>query len=194
MLKVELLSDSAVEPVNVAELRAHLRVSDNLEDAVMAAMLTAARKSVEQILRRALISQTWKLYLDDFPDNDRIKLPFPPLASVTNVKYYNQDAALTTLSTAYYQVDSKKTPGEVVLKGDASWPLVELDKVNAVEVEFVAGYGSTPSSVPNPIRIAILHLASHWFENREPFSTTNVYNVPSMFDAILQPYRFLTLR
>jgi uncharacterized phiE125 gp8 family phage protein len=71
--------------------------------------------------------------------------------------------------------------------------LTEGDKVNAVEIEFIAGYGATAAAVPSPIRLAITHLVSHWFENREPFSSGQMYQVPSTFEMILMPYRFLRL-
>jgi uncharacterized phiE125 gp8 family phage protein len=168
-------------------------VTDNSEDALLAGLITSARKIVEQFTRRTLVNQTWRLYLDQFPYRSTIELPFPPLASVTHIKYYDQDGALKTLPTSEYQTDNRSTPGLIVLTENGAWPLTEGDKVNAVEIEFIAGYGATAAAVPSPIRLAITHLVSHWFENREPFSSGQMYQVPSTFEMILMPYRFLRL-
>jgi uncharacterized phiE125 gp8 family phage protein len=193
MLKTNLVTDSTVEPVSVSEVKNHLRVTDNSEDALIAGLITSARKIVEQFTRRTLINQTWRLYLDQFPYRSTIELPFPPLATVTHIKYYDQDGALQTLPTSEYQTDNRSTPGLIVLTENGAWPLTEGDKVNAVEIEFIAGYGATAAAVPSPIRLAITHLVSHWFENREPFSSGQMYQVPSTFEMILMPYRFLRL-
>jgi uncharacterized phiE125 gp8 family phage protein len=193
MLKTNLVTDSTVEPVSVSEVKNHLRVTDNSEDALLAGLITSARKIVEQFTRRTLVNQTWRLYLDQFPYRSTIELPFPPLASVTHIKYYDQDGALQTLPTSEYQTDNRSTPGLIVLTENGAWPLTEGDKVNAVEIEFIAGYGATAAAVPSPIRLAITHLVSHWFENREPFSSGQMYQVPSTFEMILMPYRFLRL-
>jgi uncharacterized phiE125 gp8 family phage protein len=193
MLKTNLVTDSTVEPVSVSEVKNHLRVTDNSEDALLAGLITSARKIVEQFTRRTLVNQTWRLYLDQFPYRSTIELPFPPLASVTHIKYYDQDGALQTLPASEYQTDNRSTPGLIVLTENGAWPLTEGDKVNAVEIEFIAGYGATAAAVPSPIRLAITHLVSHWFENREPFSSGQMYQVPSTFEMILMPYRFLRL-
>jgi uncharacterized phiE125 gp8 family phage protein len=194
MLKTLLVTDSAIEPVSVAEVKNHLRITDNYEDTLISGLIASARRIVEQYTRRSLVNQTWRLYRDDFPYSDTIELPFPPLVSVTHVKYYDQDEALQTLSPSQYQTDNRSTPGLIVLSEDGAWPLTEGDKVNAVEIEFIAGYGATAAAVPSPIRLAITHLVCHWFEHREPYSATNMMTVPHTFEMILMPYRFLRLK
>lgn len=194
MLKTSLVTDAVIEPVTVSEVKNHLRVTDNSEDALIAGLITSARKYVEQVTRRSLINQTWRLYIDDFPNSDSIELPFPPLVSVTHVKYYDENNTLQTLSGSIYQTDNRSTPGEIELTASGAWPATADEKVNAVEIEYIAGYGSSASAVPSPIRLAITHLVSHWFENREPFSAVQLNLVPTTFEMILMPYRFLRLK
>ena len=193
-MKAVLIQDAAVEPVTVTQVKNHLRVTEDLEDIIIAGLITSARKVVEQITRRALIHQTWKLFLDGFPTRDSIELPYPPLAEVVSVDYYDANGELQTLDPALDQTDNRSTPGEIVLSATGAWPAVESDKVNAVQVEYIAGYGATAAAVPEPIRLAIIHLASHWFENREPFSQSQLFQVPATFELILMPYRFLRLK
>lgn len=194
MLKVSLVTDAEVEPVTVQEVKDNLRVTDTDEDSLIAGLITSARMIVEQITRRSLINKTYDLYLDAFPASEVIELPFPPLSSVTSVKYYDQDNQLQTLGASNYQTDNRSAPGRIVLTEDGAWPLTEGDKVNAVEIRFIAGYGASAAAVPNPIRLAIIHLVSHWFEHREPYSQASVSKIPVTFENILMPYRFLRMR
>jgi len=53
----------------------------SVEDDLLNAIITAAREHVEDITRRALLTQTWNYYLDRFPSTNFIKLPFGNLQS-----------------------------------------------------------------------------------------------------------------
>ena len=54
-----------------------------VEDDLLDAIITAAREHVEDITRRALLTQIWDYYLDGFPSENFIKLPFGNLQSNT---------------------------------------------------------------------------------------------------------------
>lgn len=160
----------ALEPVSLAEARAHSRLSGNDEDANLAGYLMAARQHVENYTGRALISRSYDLSIDSgWPLvnwEKRIILPLPPLVSVTSVKYLDTSGVQQTLSSALYQVTLGDMFGEIVPAYGAAWPGVRCQR-DAVVVRFVTGYGSNPGDVPEPIRQAILLLTAHYFENRE---------------------------
>ena len=61
-----------VEPISTEEAKNHLRVDIEDDNAVIKSLILAARESVEVITRRALITQTWDYYLDEFPGESRI--------------------------------------------------------------------------------------------------------------------------
>ena len=159
----------AVEPVTVAEAKAHLRVDISDDDTYIGTLITAAREWCEQYLDRTLVNTQWVMRFDSFPYE--IELPRPPIASsgtttAVSLTYTLGDDSTATLSTTTYRVDRNSTPGVVRQLRAGSWP-GNLDDYNAVSVTWWAGYGSAGSSVPATIRHAILLLVGHWYESRQ---------------------------
>jgi uncharacterized phiE125 gp8 family phage protein len=68
------------------------------------------------------------------------------------------------------------------------WPLTQPGKSKAVSVDFVAGYGPTPATVPALLKQAICLLVGHWFENREAVGNVGG-EVAFAVDSILKIYR-----
>ena len=56
-----------LEPITLPEAKAHARIEYPDDDAIVAALITAARRYCETNLRSVLLTQTWTLYLDSFP-------------------------------------------------------------------------------------------------------------------------------
>lgn len=182
-------------PVTKEEAKAHLRYEDDEEDALVNTLIAAATDSAETFTRRRLVTQTWKLFLDDFPRCQEdyyfpgeIALPFPPLQSVTHVKYYNSDGALTTISSADYLVLPNDLPGRVTPIVGNSWPYDVQYRPDAVEVQYVCGYGAA-SAVPAAIKQAILLILGHLYENRQEVSPNQLYNIPLGAEYLMWPHR-----
>lgn len=159
------------------------------EDTLISALITAAREYCEGYLNRALINQTWYLWLDDWPDEDYIKVPLPPLASVTAVTYYDTDDTAATFASTYYYVDTNNEPGRICLNYGESWPSTTLRPYNGVCVEYVCGYGATSASVPAMIKSAMLLLLGHLYENREAGTERALTEIPFGVKALLNMNR-----
>jgi uncharacterized phiE125 gp8 family phage protein len=69
-----LVEGPAVEPVSLADMKAHLRVDDDAEDALIEGLVKAARLMVEAASRRLLVSQTWRVLLDRWPEGGTLLL------------------------------------------------------------------------------------------------------------------------
>jgi len=179
------------EPLSRADLKDHLRLTndDDDEDGYLEGLIVMARRAIEVQTRRSIITQTLQLTLDGFPRGRVIKLPRPPVASVTSVKYDDTAGTEQTLSTDYYQADTYSTPGRVVLKDGYSWPST-INNANSVRIVYVAGYGAA-TDVPEDLIQAIKFLAAHWYANREPVATGpgSFTAVPQTFDFLAGPYR-----
>lgn len=184
----------AAEPLSTAEVKTHLRVTGSDDDTYIGNLVKAFRTWVDGKdgwLNRALINQTWDLWLDRFPCSSRtpILIPLSPLSSVTHVKYYDAENTLQTWSSSEYFVDSVSEPARLYPAYNESWPTA-LDRPNAVNVKFVAGYGSSAAAVPEAIRHAGLLMIGHWYENREEVNVGNIVNeMPFAAKCLLAPYK-----
>lgn len=163
-LRLKIVTGPTDEPVSASEAKAHARVDDDSENAIIATYIKAARELAETYTARAFVTQTWSMFLDAFPACGIIEVPRAPLISVTHIKTYDDADAATTMSASDYFVDTKTEPGRIVLRSAASWPDVAR-VANGVEIQFIAGYGE-PSQVPASIRRGIMELFMWLYEHR----------------------------
>jgi len=142
--------------------------STSIEDDLLTAILQASREHVEDVTRRALLTQTWDYYLDAFPAGDEIKLPFGNLQSVTHVKYTDSDGDETTLTadTDYTVETNGEQCGFIKLPYDGSWPSATLGPSKPINIRFVCGW-TAAASIPAKIRAAIKMICHDLYENRE---------------------------
>lgn len=173
---------------NVADgsLGAGAPTTNTTEDPVLTALIEAARQKVEDLTGRALVTQTWDLFMDGWPYE--ILVPYPPLQSVTTLKYTDENGDQQTWASSNYTVDTGKEPGRIVRAYNVVWPTVR-DVINNVEVRFVAGYGD-PGDVPQLLKQAILVMAGHWYEERTPTVTgAIVATIPFMARSMMSTYK-----
>ena len=185
MANPELSAAAAIEPVSLEDAMLHLRVKHTSEQSLIERQISLAREYVEKVSHRQLISATWILHLDRFPAI--IRPPLPPLNDVTTLKYYNLDNTLTTLTeNTHFTVDYKNEPGRIEPEYGLSWPSTR-DRFNAVELTYIAGYGTATSNVPEHYKQAIYLLLANWYENREPIIVGAVgAEVAMSVNALLQ--------
>lgn len=169
---LSLVTAPAAEPVGLDEIKAHLRVDDTTEDGLIIGKMIAARMMAEAWTGRALCTQTWDWFLPEFPADcygGTFLVPYPPLVSVTHVKYVAEDGTLTTITASDYAVIAPAGPragfGTIAPAYNVDWPSFRAQR-DAVQIRFVAGYGG-PEKVPNPIKSAIKLIVGDLYENRE---------------------------
>lgn len=166
-MALRIITPPAIEPVSLAEAKAHLRVEVDEEDALITSLILSAREYCESFQNRAYITQTWELWLDAWPAKDYIRIPRPPLQSVESIKYYSPDNTENIMDAADYFVDDKSEPGRLALACGKSWPSATLRPTNGIVVQFVAGYGDEAISVLQMVKQAMLLLIGYWYDNRE---------------------------
>lgn len=170
------------EPVTLAEAKLHLRgVDDTAEDALITALISAARETCEDRIEGTIPVTGWRLTLDAFPD--AIKLPRGPVASVESVKYIDDDGVEQTLSPLDYLVDTASMQGYIVPAYDKAWPETR-NQINAVEVEYTAG-GAAPA---HAIKAWMLLAIGDMYANREASSERPTV-AHGFADRLLDPFR-----
>lgn len=169
------------EPVTLAEAKLHLRETDTAEDALITALISAARETCEDRIEGTIPVTGWRLTLDSFPD--AIKLPRGPIASVESVKYLDTAGVEQTLSPLDYLVDTASTQGYIVPAYGKAWPETR-DQINAVTVEYTAG----ASAAPHAIKAWMLLAVGDMFANREA-SAERPTVAHGFSDRLLDPFR-----
>lgn len=211
-----LVTPPAAEPVTLAEAKLWARVdtSYTTDDALITALITAARQHIETIACRALITQTWDYFLDCFPygglsplrwtygspfaasvprwtqafPSGELALPYPTLQSVTFLKYTDDTGTVQTLDPTLYQVDTARIPGRIVPAYGQVWPTARAQP-NAVQVRFQSGFGASGSSVPEPLKDAIKVLVATWYGQRETLAPGTIGTIPAVLDVLINQYR-----
>lgn len=155
----------ASEPVTVAEARDHLELlaSDSHHDAKLTRTIQVARERVENDTSCILISQTFKLRLQNFPSESKpIHLGIRPVSAVTGFTYYDDSNVQQTLAASVYGLDGREQL--VYLKYDKEWPSYTAQH-NGIEIDLTVGYG-TASNVPAIFKQLILLQVGMYFEDR----------------------------
>ncbi|MDK9697792.1 MAG: head-tail connector protein [Siculibacillus sp.] len=186
-----LIDPPAIEPVTLAEAKAHLRLTGSDDDDYVAAMITAARIQVESATRRVLIDQTWRIYRDDWPSDGHVAIPIAPVKSIAAVTVYDADGEPTELAPTDRLLDVASQPARLVFTGAAPHP---GRAVNGIEIDVVAGYGPSGLEVPQPLRLAVMTLVARWYEDREGLAYGIVPSrVAAAFEALVAPFRVMRL-
>ena len=132
-----LIAPPGEEPVTLAEAKAFCRIDGADEDALVDALIAAARLQIESLTGRALITQSWRLTMACAPR--LVELPVIPVAALV------------------------AAPDGAVLQGDA---VLLVEPVDELTVDYTAGYGAA-ADVPGDLKQAVLTLVAYWYENRD---------------------------
>lgn len=190
-MSLKLIAAPGEDPVSLDEARAHCRITDEVGDALLGLYIKAARKLCESITGRALVTQTWEQKLDDFPRGDKsdIQLLRLPVQSVQSVVYVDADSGEQTLASDQYATDLQDSEAWVLPADGLTWPTTD-DVINAVKVQFVAGYGDA-ASVPEDLKVWILATVAMLATQREAVDMTGrVGALPErLIDRMLDEYR-----
>lgn len=181
-MALKLIIAPAVEPVTLAQAKAHLRVTTDEDDALIVRLIIAARMRAEATTWRRLCTQTVD-YVRDRAPCGVLELPCPPVQSITDVKYIDDAGVERTLSALLYQVDVISEPARIKPAYGESWPSVR-EQLNAFTVRMVCGYGGS-AQVPSDIQSALLLMIGHYYEHREEVSDFQKFPLPSAVDALL---------
>lgn len=164
-MTTKLIVPPAALAVSMELARASARVDGTDLDLELQQAIRAHTETAEHLTGRAFINQTWRVTLDAFPDS--IRLDMAPIVQVDYVKFYDTNGVLQTLDPQDYMLDKASEPGYIVPAPGRAWP-VTAAHINAVEVQYVAGYGPDEATVPAAIKDYILARVGEQFLDKQP--------------------------
>lgn len=181
-----LITGPTIEPVTLADVKAHLRIDTPDEDQLLQAAIVAARVHLEAATRRALIRQTWRLYLDAWPDGRSVPIPLSPVIAIAGVTFYDIAGVARQWGPENWRLDQAAAPTRLVARVRPQPALYD----NGVEIDVVAGYGVSSIDVPGPLRQAVMVLVAGWYERRGMVGHAFADALaPPGFDALIAPYK-----
>lgn len=203
-MPMQLITPPAAEPVSLAEAKLHLRVDFDEDDALIQALISAARQAAEMLTQRQLVTARWRMVLDSFTGcglmgvpagqtftlpAHAILIPKSPLQSVVEICYLDMAGVSQVMPSDHYTVDKACEPGRITPVFGQIWPIA-LPQIGAVSVIFDAGYGSA-ADVPEGLKSWIkLRLGSLYAHREEVASMARGRIDPLPFvDGLLDPYK-----
>ena len=190
---------------SLAEIKAWLKIDGSSDDTALGYIRIAADSWAQEYTSRTLTTITYELFLDTLYDLDNriedgfytgidlqvpkkiIVLPRSPVASITHVKYYDDNGNATTWATNNYLLDNASIPAKFTLRKGISYP-TGIRATNGFEIKYVAGYGNS-STVPQQIKQAGLMYCAYLNEHRGDLVDGKSINAPKMAQQLLEPYR-----
>jgi hypothetical protein len=203
---LRVVTPPATEPVSLVEMKAQLRITQDVDDALIGGMITAARWWAESYLGRALMLQTLLWTMSQDPPtgalpllpmpllvlpvimtapqvmNKPLELPRSPVQSIVSVTETDTDGTTHTLTAGDWIADLTLDPARLRL----NWITVPRF-LQHIQVTFTAGYVA-PDQIPVPILLAIKLMVSWLYEHRGDVAEAAA-DPPKAMEYLLAPYR-----
>jgi uncharacterized phiE125 gp8 family phage protein len=194
------------EPITLEQAKAHCRIDNDSDDALVQLYVTGARIEAEAYLNRALFTQkmqfnvTWAppptatplvpQSLITFPLNwpplvkQPVYLPRAPAVSVEQITWGPLDD-LQVADPDDYTLNLMVEPGYVAVKPQ----LLPKIPQQSMSINYTGGWSDgDPDAIPAPVRMAILVGVAHYYEQRGDVAA----DMPQAFYRLLDPYRLWT--
>mgnify|MGYP003624615213 CR=1 FL=1 len=180
--------EAAAYPVTVDEVKSDLRIQHTSDDTRIAGLIAAATDFMDVpsgAIGKALINQTWALSVESYEADNSIIIPITPVSSIISIQYFDVDNVSRTLTVSDFHLYGNQDRAWIKAKNGIVVPSV-FDRLDAITVTFVAGFGASSTNIPNSIRQAISILIAHWYENPTGFATgANVTELPFAVQSLI---------
>lgn len=169
------------EPVDLVEMKRHLRKTDTDEDALIQVYISSARRWVENytghILVRREVSMTYRAW------GDYLRIPKGPVVSISEILYTE-----TGGSEVEYDAGVLWQHGnDRRIYPPYGSPFPTLGSNPLITATILAGYAA--GNEPEELRVAIMLLAASWYTNRSAISADEMYEIPLSVKSLCMPAR-----
>lgn len=155
-------------PIDLSLLKQHCSIipTETEHEGLLRMYCIAAAEHFEAVTKRAIFNQTVVQSFDRFPCEHYFLLERIPYVSGLAISYYDHNDELQTFDASNYQIDSSKSMVMVSRGVGKSWPTTS-ERLRAVRVQYVAGHGTTSTTIPVAIQRILAILAADSFLYRE---------------------------
>jgi uncharacterized phiE125 gp8 family phage protein len=179
------LSPPLAEPLTLAEVRAHLRLDTEDEDALLVSLITVAREHLERETGLVLAGRAFRLCLDTWPGDGILTIARGPVRQVTDVTVYGGAGEPSAVDLDGHLLDGEARQARLWLR-DMPAPGRVL---NGIEVDFVAGFGESGVEVPETLKRAmLLHIAAMFACRGVVPADAQPAVVPPGYDRLVAPF------
>ena len=205
-MSLTLLEPPKSEPVTLEEVKVFLRLETHEEDELLHHLVRTGRQAVEACTARALISQSWRFqvslayclslsdssYLSGVRSRGAKGLELPRSPFIQLLERPKLINGYGTHDVANYRMD---TAGRIAKIHFSNLYDSAFQDHSMIQVDFKAGYGDTPDTVPDPLRQAILMMVAELYEKR--LGTNDNREAPPALSeraySLVKPYRVMRL-
>ncbi len=186
------IGDAAGPIVSLAELKAHLVVEHDEDDALIGAMGLAAEQAltgVETIWQRVWIEETWRDFWPDFRLRPVLRLA--PAARLARVAYIDGAGDEQELPLTAFRLVQEALGARLHFQAGFTDPEGLAAIPDAVRIDYVAGYGPVAANVPEPVKQAVKLTVGHWYRHRESvhINGSTARELPMAVSWLLAPFR-----
>ena len=181
MMSMQLITEPVIEPVTLDEAKLFLRIDTPDDDVLLASLITASRRLIEQATRNCLLQQTWRFGFDVWPSSLMLRLPLAPLLSLSAVTVMDGAGNRMAQNLANFQINPTSMPPTVQSK---SMPPISAASEGGIQLAAVFGYGTTATSVPQALRVSVLMVLSQFYETRGLGDST----LPASVRTLIAPF------
>lgn len=176
--------------IELALTKAHLRVRHADDDALINSYIAAVSAHIDGPdgwLNRAVGQQVLELRTHCFGSYSLI-LPYPPVISITSVKYTDRAGEEQVVDPAIY----REIDGGLARKTLAAWPTDLASEPDAARIRYVAGFTSTPPSI---VAAALLMVGDLYANRETSVIGTIAAAIPMSASAenLLAPFRVMSV-
>jgi uncharacterized phiE125 gp8 family phage protein len=184
------LSPPGAEPITLAETKAHLRLDDGAEDELLASLIRTAREYLERETGLALIRRSFRLYLDEWPEQRVIRIVKGPVQVIESITIYDDAGLPIEVDSTGAILDGHARPARLML------PALPAPgrALNGIEIDFSAGFGEVGTDVPDTLKRALLVHVAAMYELRGVVAPVDQPGaVPPGYDRLVAPFRMRRL-
>lgn len=185
-MAVSLVTAPASRPITLDQVKTHLRIETSDDDSYLESLIDAGIAHLESISGLKLITQTWRQYLDQLPENKTVRLAVYPVRAVSSVVYFDGSGIEQSLPTTQLELDRFSNPARLVISNK----LPIASAFNGIEILIEAGFGESSADVPGSLLRALFILIAHNYEFRGAVPLGDIpASEPHGFRTLIAPFR-----